>query len=135
VPTPVENLDVLPTVLDLLGLDTGGHGFEGRSLKSHLRATAAEKRVVFSSQGVYRATTDGRFKLILNAADGKAILYDLAADPLETRDRAAEERPAFRGLWAALAAHLQATEGGIGTRESLDAAAESERVLKALGYL
>jgi arylsulfatase len=133
--TPVENLDVVPTLLDLLALDPRRLGFEGRSLRPLLRNARAEARVVFSSQGVYRAATDGRFKLILDSADRSANLYDLGTDPLETRDRSAEERRAFRGLWAALATHLEATEGGIGTRKSLDAAAESERVLKALGYL
>jgi arylsulfatase len=132
---PVENLDVVPTILDLLGVSANSEGFEGRSLSGLLRGASGAARAVFSAQGVYRAAIDGRYKLILNSADRKAVLYDLVSDPRETVDRSTEERPAFRRLWAVLAAHLEATEGGIGTRRSLDAAAESERVLKALGYL
>lgn len=90
----------------------------------------------WSTQGSLRAATDGLLKLIEDLATGEVRLYDLAADPGETRDllaaRGAADRRALAALRAALARHL-AEVGGAG--KGARASAEAERRLRSLGYL
>lgn len=131
----VENLDVMPTVLAALDIDAAPLGLEGRSLLGLAREAGKPASFAYSAQDIWRAVSDGRFKIVLNLKSGAAHLFDLAADPGETRDIAKDDRPNFRRLWGALEAHLQKTEGGIGNRKSLEAMDESMQQLRALGYL
>ncbi len=131
----VQNLDVMPTVLEALGIDSSKLGLEGRSLLDLARRAARSTPLAFSAQDVWRSVSDGRFKIVLNLKSGAAQLFDLTRDPGEKIDVAKEDRPNFRRLWAALEEHLQKTEGGVGNRKSLEAMEESMKQLRALGYL
>jgi phosphoglycerol transferase MdoB-like AlkP superfamily enzyme len=80
-------VDLLPTTLALVGApaDTA---HSGRQL---LRPGAPRVARFFTEQGVRRrGLRDGRWKTILDADTGRAALYDLATDPAERVDRAAE---------------------------------------------
>ena len=68
-------------------------------------------------------------------ADGSLALFDLAADPGEARDVAAERPEDFRRLQRALFEWLRRVEGGEASKASLDAARRAEERLRALGYL
>jgi choline-sulfatase len=129
-----QNLDVMPTLLDLLGVDRSHLPLEGRNLLEPLAAGEAAP-LAFASQDLWRSVTDGRFKIVLEVKTRAARLYDLQADPGETRDVAEANRPEFRRLWKALVAHLDATEGGISNTRSMKAMDESLKQLRALGYL
>jgi arylsulfatase A-like enzyme len=133
VDAPVQNLDVVPTLLDLLGIDPAKLPFEGRSLRplvggGRLPATPAWQ---FGMQGTLRSAADGRYKLIHDLAAGTFALYDLRADPGETRDTIRRDRRAFYGLRESLTAWLARTEGKGKAAESL----EADRKLRSLGYI
>ncbi len=133
--TPVQNLDVVPTVLDYLGLSNDRLGLEGATLRPVIEADRPVRLYQFASQGRLRMVTDGRYKLILDLKSGDQQLFFLAIDPDETVDLAerhpkivAEQREALR-RW------LDGVEGPDGTEESLRLAREREAQLEAVGYL
>jgi arylsulfatase A-like enzyme len=99
---PVQLVDVMPTILDLVGLPLPA-GLDGRSLAPRLRGAALEERPAFAemrgARGECRrigeppgcdreslAVQTRRFKLIASPEPPGEALYDLQDDPLETRD-------------------------------------------------
>jgi hypothetical protein len=98
---PVSQVDILPTVLRLQGWESP-RGVQGRDLFE----PDADRALLFESVAAgnqtpkeredewVRAIKKGRFKYL---SDGR--LFDLLADPLETRD-VADEFPAFAGRLA-----------------------------------
>jgi|CXWL01.1.fsa_nt_gi arylsulfatase len=132
---PVGNVDVVPTILDFLGVASSDLGFEGRSLYPLLaRGGAGPNDFTVSAQGSQRAITDGRHKLILGRAEDQPKLFDLANDPLETSDVAAEQVNLARRLRADLRRFYSTSAGGDETR-SVAAAEEAQKRLQALGYI
>ena len=129
-----QNLDVLPTLLDLLEVPAEGVAFAGRSLRPALEEGRRVNGRQVSAQGAYHAVVGPRHKLIADLASGKAWLYDLEADPGETRDRLAAERRAAAPLRAALRAWLAASAAG-DTAALLDRSREAEERLRAVGYI
>ena len=81
--SPVGNIDIVPTIVDYLGLATGDFAFEGVSLRPLIEGRGKDKRYAFADQGQYRSVDDGRYHLILDGATNTLQLFDLAADPLE----------------------------------------------------
>ncbi|MEO8196307.1 MAG: sulfatase [Thermoanaerobaculia bacterium] len=141
---PVSALDILPTILDLLG-QAAPAGLAGRSLAPLWRGTAkdekgAEHRPVFLELAPPKpfrwAVVDGARKLIVDpAAPERPELYDLSIDPGEMANLAARE-PAeverLRGLlrtWARQNPRAPDQR----TRDRLDDDLRQE--LEALGYL
>lgn len=79
-------LDIAPTVLDLLGLPPSPR-HEGVSLLAPQRQMA----LFFSDYAVgWLGLRDGCWKDVLEVESGRSQLFDLCADPGESRDRAAE---------------------------------------------
>ncbi|NRA96017.1 MAG: sulfatase-like hydrolase/transferase, partial [Planctomycetes bacterium] len=117
---PASNIDIAPTLMDLLSA-TPEPGHQGHSLLMRMlepgipwpRMALAETLVVDRDvpwgEDRIRAITDGRWKLI-EYPDGPArLLYDLHADPGEKKNLAAahsEEVRRLRGWIAALDARL-----------------------------
>ena len=128
---PVQNLDVVPTLLDYLGVDTQGLTFEGESLRPIIERTGELDPHQYGMQSTLRSAADGKHKLIHDLGKGSFELYDLKADPKETKDALRGERRIFHRLRQALTAWLGKTEGSGKAKESL----EAERRLRALGYL
>ena len=128
---PTANLDVVPTILDLLGEDLAAYDFEGTSRRPATERAEPVEGTVFAAWGGLASATDGRFKLIAHRAQGTAALYDLAADPGEERDVAAAHPAEVRRLAAELEAWRRAAErdGGESEGETV------EEQLKGLGYL
>jgi len=109
VDAPVSHLDVLPTLLEALGLDVP-EGLDGESLLPAVtegRAPAGgDERAVFACYSgnpapgdVRRAVVTDRYKYVFDPADAPE-LYDLTADPLEMTNLAAD--PARAGVVADL---------------------------------
>ena len=134
---PVQNLDVMPTILDLLEIDAPPE-VVGSSLAAYLasdsEAPTAERRFAFASQGSRRAVIGRRFKLVLDYRDHSLSFYDLREDPLERQDAREEFPDSFRTLRKELFQRLSSWEKEDPT-ESLAAADAIERQLEAVGYL
>jgi arylsulfatase A-like enzyme len=96
----VSPIDILPTLVDLCGLDARGAEFEGESLVPQLfYGQDASDRVVFAetnAQRILRAAVTGRHKLVYDIKANVYELYDLTADPWEKRNLWPDgDRPAF----------------------------------------
>ncbi len=126
----VQNLDVVPTLVDLLGLPVADQGFAGTSLVPRLEGSAAGPALAFATSGAQRAVTDGRYKLVADLAAGSWQLFDLRADPGELRDVKAQAPEPFARLRRELESWMARVEGGDGLRRSL----EADRQLRTLGY-
>ena len=126
----VQNLDLAPTLVDLLGLPAE-KGFEGRSLLRRLNGRSAEERYAFSMIQRQRSAADARYKLVAELGSDKWQLFDLRRDPGERRDVKGEARDTFARLRAALQQQLDRTETPDVTRYAVEDAAR----LRALGYL
>jgi arylsulfatase A-like enzyme len=148
--TPVSQVDLLPTLLDALGLPVPGHA-QGRSLLPLMRegdtapdeaeivfewsgaqggqtadghrlapdevGDAERERAVQALRAQQRTIRRGRWKLTVDEA-GDHELYDLVADPQETRNLlyagsgrtpTAEARAVAQDLWARLRAWQERT--------------------------
>jgi arylsulfatase A-like enzyme len=88
---PVSQADVMPTILDLAGIQPAV-GVEGRSLRAVLEGGVLESRPVFAMalETVSRfgpltsgsaAVIDGTDKVVLDLANGQGHYVDLRADP------------------------------------------------------
>lgn len=129
--TIAQTVDVMPTLLDVLGLARPGAPLLGRSLRPGF-TRALRGGHVFSMQGPWRSANDGQRKLITDLRSGRARLFDPARDPHEQHDLSQAEPERLTQLRAALKAWLQRTEPGT------DGLALSEAVqeeLRALGYI
>jgi len=138
----VRQVDLTPTILDLLGLEDGAH-LEGTSLAPLLRGEDPSYLDEIPSYGETLAPWDtygwsplfqvrvGRWKLV----DGPdPELYDLASDPSESRnlapelpDRADELRRILRGI-------RERGETAAAANASRSASASEVARLQAMGY-
>lgn len=139
IPGPVQNLDIVPTVLDYLGIDAAPYALEGKSLRSRIEgsgsgATAPPR--AFTSQRYSRALIEDGFKIIMDFEDPgqrRQALYHLAEDPAETQAVERLHPETFRRLRRDLLLWVQEQEGD--AERGVRAAREAEKQLKALGYL
>jgi arylsulfatase A-like enzyme len=160
VATPVSTLAVFATVFDLAGLaapptlqvgslralatreaEQGGgpifaelHPLPGRAFEEQ-----AARDPQMHTDRRYRLFREGSLKLV-TSSKGDALLYDLSADPRETRDLAAERPADLARMQARLAAvsaeiglpALDAPLAGDGGAPEMDEATREQ--LRALGY-
>jgi arylsulfatase A-like enzyme len=98
-PGQVRSIDILPTVLDWIGLPQPATA-QGSSLltllsddtqedqqgSSEWRVAFAEGLTIEGSEVDLRMIQDGRWKFLQNSKTGGESLYDLASDPRELRD-------------------------------------------------
>jgi arylsulfatase A-like enzyme len=131
----VENIDLVPTLLDYLHIDASDRGFEGNSLRPLIEGSEPTDLFAFSYQGRYRAAADAAFHLILDGPERTVTLFDVAADPLEQNDLYSPENPAVGPVAAALNSWMAATGQLLRFDEELAAAKAREDELRALGYL
>lgn len=131
----VSNLDVVPTLLDLLGIPVGPGSVDGTSLRPLLEKgdRASEPRLTFAAQGSSRAVRDERQMLRLDLRDSSTELTALPTRGGKKVD-SVEESTAVRRLRSALVDWIRAREKG-GSQESVRQADELERELTAVGYL
>jgi arylsulfatase len=93
---PVELRDVLPTFLDAAGAPIPGH-LDGKSMLELVRGNTKgwhpfidlEHSMCYSKDH-WNALTDGRFKYIYYAYDGREELFDLVNDPNELHNLSAD---------------------------------------------
>lgn len=129
---PVSNLDVLPTILDLLPVASGTTELEGSSVADWLRGAAGRQRThrQLSWWGEHQSVSDGLHKLVYTTSSRRFALYRLDRDPGERVDVFEEHRRVASGLARELQQQLTRDPYlEIGDGEVL------EKQLKALGYL
>jgi arylsulfatase A-like enzyme len=135
----VELLDIAPTLLELSGLPAP-EGFGGRSLSPALATEAtsigparafAQTRTLKRPRRFALRTSD--WKLVHNPDDEEQELFDLRADPGETRDLSSEHPDRVRELRAELEFIVSGDKAQQPDVEDLDP--ETREHLKALGYI
>jgi arylsulfatase A-like enzyme len=98
--TPVTTVDFAPTLLELAGVaSAAGQAFDGASLAPLLKGGALEPRPLFwhyphyhpGGATPYGAIRDGDFRLIEFYETGRLELFDLKADPRESRNLAVDQ--------------------------------------------
>lgn len=138
---PVRSVDVMPTVLDLLGAPPAA-GISGVSLVPLMAGTTRELGLDAYSEAMYplhhygwsdlRALRSGRFKVI---DAPRPELYDVDRDPGETTNLFSERQ----ALGDRMIAQLRTLEGGFSKTEAALPAAdvdpEARERLAALGYV
>lgn len=129
----VQNVDIVPTILDYLGLPARGP-LDGRSLRPLIEQERRVNRYAFASQGVKRAVLDERFKLVLDVERDVARLYHYRRDPLEKVDLLARHPGIARRLRTVLDRWIDRFEGPM-RQEQVEQGNEITRQLEALGYL
>lgn len=77
----VQNLDILPTVLDYLGFLSDGLGLEGRSLRPLIENQQSVNSYAFAIQGVEVAASDPQFTLTFRVDGDHSRLFDRKQDP------------------------------------------------------
>lgn len=151
VPVPVQQADLLPTLIEIAGGEPGP-GVEGDSLAPLLgdgagRAglpppQALADRLLLSTMDTFRrpaaSLVRGRYKLIELRRPGRAParqLFDWVDDPEERRDLAAE-RPILTGRLARLLREQVELSGqGAVAAPEVEVDEETRRRLRALGYI
>lgn len=135
-----ENIDLGPTVLDLLGLELP-RGIDGESLLPALREAAdggapRGRDLVFANTTVFTAArTRSGYKLIVPHLAGgpdPRQFFHLATDPRE-RAPAAEEGAAFEGLSGAIESFRRSALRAENGEDEIDS--EIGRRMRQLGYL
>jgi arylsulfatase A-like enzyme len=145
IPEQVRTVDVMPTLLELTGIGTGGLALQGRSLVPLMRGENATDRVAFSHarrvdehQNPQYTVSDGAWRLIDEPKAGKKWLYDRVHDPRELADVAAQHPDVLARLAKLLEqqaqqdAYLREKIGSAPGELVLDE--KTMRELKALGY-
>ena len=137
VTTPVQHIDIVPTILDLAGAPKRA-GLRGRSLRPLLERTGTLPDTGIYSEALYSryhfgwselyGLTDARYRMIRAPRDE---LYDLERDPKEAASVAAERpqvRQAMRTALETLIAHTPIVAPSAVTDED-------RQRLAALGYV
>jgi arylsulfatase A-like enzyme len=151
-PGPSEHVDLLPTVLELMGLEERTGDVEGVSLAGALLGKAAApgrnpaRTVVLQRRRYDAHAVDGvplkgakfairvdAWKYIEARDEGTRELFDLARDPRETENLAASRSEEADRLSRLIAAWRGRFERGDGARD--EASPETLEALRALGYV
>jgi tetratricopeptide (TPR) repeat protein len=137
VAAPVQQIDLAPTILDLVGAPAPPHS-RGRSLKPLLEGTGTIPDAGIYSEALYSryhfgwselyALTDARYRLIRAPRDE---LFDLERDPRETTSVAAD-RPQVR---QAMRAALDALVSKAAIAAPAEVSEQDRQRLAALGYV
>jgi len=143
----VRTVDVMPTVLDWMGLADRLPEVQGRSLRPLMEEGRGRERISFShalatetDEIGYRSVRKGRWRLIHNERTGNSRLFDLVRNPAESVDLS-RRRPEHVGRLEDLLRQQKALnrelreEIGVTDQEAaeLDPAVREE--LETLGYL
>jgi arylsulfatase len=86
---PVSHEDIMPTLLDMVGMDIP-ETVEGRSLYPLMRGEDPDPEwrthLHIEHAPIHQSLTDGREKFIWHVADGRELFFNLAEDPNELCD-------------------------------------------------
>ena len=137
---PVGLIDVLPTILDLLGLPPYAQA-QGRSLVPLLRGGELPERTLFAEVasytdqiGAHVTARRGDVKWIIEKRTGSAFAFDVRRDPREEHDLSAQMPPEIpRQILEQFQRHCATLPVTLSGSPALDA--DERARLRALGYL
>jgi arylsulfatase A-like enzyme len=127
VDTPVSTTDILPTVMERLGLPAL-LGIDGASLLVN------DVRAIISQTAKQVAIREGEWKFVVVHKSGTRSLYDLQRDPGELRDLSGDRPEVVRRFEARLDEFMQRPVI-VAPRNRRRATNEDEEQLRALGYI
>jgi len=140
---PVSLVDVVPTVLSLLGV-RAPEIVDGLDLSLRWRDAprgAPMRRPLFgeadfnnAEQDITRSVRLGGYKMILDRSTGETALYELATDPRETRDVQAEHGEFAALLRTKLEEFMRSETVGAARDPQGELPPEKAEQLRALGY-
>jgi arylsulfatase A-like enzyme len=139
---PVQHIDVLPTLVDLLGVDTSRDGFEGRSILEVVDGDSTSNRAVMVEHlregwGItQRGLILDPWKLVVHLESGKRELFDSRSDPLDLHDLS--RNPAHRDIKLRLGELLDDRLAGLDAHADPDTVPldeETRERLESLGYI
>jgi arylsulfatase A-like enzyme len=131
---PVHHVDVLPIILDRLGLPLPSGGQGGVPPVEHPLLAELDTLSFMSDEGDFRALYLGRYKLLWNSL-GNHALYDLATDPGEERNLSQTDPERTTSSIRLLEKYLASLPepGEAGPPRTLDE--ETLEALRSLGYV
>lgn len=138
VASTVRHIDVAPTLCQLADISVAA-AFAGKSLVPLMEGGPEDNRPLLSQGNFWGPSGDAwrkdRFKLIRQAASEATELYNLAADPKEQRDVAAENPELTRRMLDDLRLIKQTlgAQAAVGRRPTLSR--EQADRLRSLGYM
>lgn len=151
---PVSHLDLAPTILDLLNMNTTKLGLQGHSLRGLLswspidkllsRAPGKERIYIstFTPEAPWNsfAMVDGPWKLIYTPERPRRQweAYDLSQDPLERLDIAGQDNARFEqlaGLRKVLVEYAQEATKAHDRKSNPQLDEEQKKMLQDLGYI
>lgn len=138
VPTSVRLIDVMPTVLEMLGVNPP-QGMTGETLMPLIRESGADRPLLAMTFGPQarrdrRALVADGFKYIWTTEDDGRELFDLADDPHELVNLVDRDPVRASAMHERLLRELADTEGD-GVAASAELSQEEIEGLEALGYV
>ena len=143
----VLTVDILPTILDLAGVEIPEH-VQGTSLRALMEGgegSKEEPQLAYSEThrferpyrgGILRAIRTPRWKLTTRERERERALYDLENDPGEKRDVISEHRDTAGELESLMHRMIEDhSPGGREVERQLDPSKETVEKLRALGYV
>ncbi len=144
VETPVENVDILPTLLRAAGLPDD-KDLTGRALQDVLAGSARPRPAIFShaQEATLVRRPDTGFKLVFPTATGDALgmpvqLYQLRTDQNERDNLYHRNEPAVQEVLRGLFGLREQAAASFHLYDKVDASQEDpeqERILRELGYV
>jgi arylsulfatase A-like enzyme len=137
----VRNLDIMPTLLGIAGIEDPSLQVEGVDLFSRSESASDADLVSYSEDICYgyevKALSDGRFKYLRYTGHPKSLefLFDRSIDPNEMEDIASTNSQVLTAMRAATEQMMDANELGRRRGESITFDAEDIEELRALGYI
>ena len=105
---PITNIDIMPTVVAAAGgVMPTDRPIDGVNLLPYLGPNAAVQpaRALHWRDGPYRATQEGKWKLIVSGRPKKEWLFDLVTDPTEQQNLATTQPAQLAHMKAVMDAH------------------------------
>jgi arylsulfatase A-like enzyme len=120
----IEQIDIAPTILEFAGISVP-EWMEGRSFLPFIEGNSLNQQPIYSMQLIKNrsfghllekgtiAVWDESYKLIYSLEDKKTLLFDLQADPFETKDISQEKHETAQKLLTFISDNLSSANARI----------------------
>jgi len=144
--TELRQIDLLPTLIDMLELDAPADGFDGASYLLHMKNGGGKNRTIYlearggaQAEKVFliRGMRHDNLKIAFAPHEKKAPIeyYDLGNDPQEIKNLSAEQNEKVNALRDKADGIASTFTAGTGVKLSAKEIVENVKILKSLGYM